>query len=162
MLEVNLKRSRTWRACYWLADQASDDWRNPVPTNLCPFMRRVLGGLVLTGGAAFVLAVCLLAALLGSYTILIGPLLYHLGIIGVSGLVFSEVSVLAAFATLGVSLGMFIAASDKFFKDLNRKIGRWISNNAVAELENKEPSPLAEWIKAKHDKVCPEIEFKRE
>lgn len=127
---------------------------NKAPVNLCPYVRRLLWVILCWIGVAFFVTL----AGLGIGTTLI-PHIFPAFTSGVAFLVVSGVVGVLLFsaivvAVIGIAIG--VAFSMKKYEEYkeNKEIER-----AISGVPLKPKSLLVAWIEAKHNKICPSLEF---
>lgn len=122
----------------------SDDWWNShlysqYRANLCPYVRRLTGMLIVT-------LLCCIVVGLAAFSATIAPIYWFLGFPPVT-------SGIGAFIAIGFLLWTVVGLIAAMFAV------KYVQSKMPAK-EKKEPSVVVEWIKAKHDKFCPRIDFK--
>ena len=129
-----------------------------IPNNLCPYVRKV----IIMGA---------LAVLVGSFVIAT-----TVGLLGITGVALGVVAgALATSFSFGAYVFLFVLCTEivvgfKILWDLDGKfqaffvrLGRKLfPNKSEAMGDVKEPSIFIEYIKAKHDKICPSLSFTKE
>lgn len=142
-------QTNSWH--YKLIDNFSDD----VPRNLCPYIRRLMRYL---SGIIFV------ALFLGANCWLIGsiPISAFTALTGFVGflaaLSLGVVMLAVAFGVIGaIVFGIAYLVETSKEKLKQRRFERL--KNGIPE---KEPTLMGAWIKSKHDKMCPRLEFEGE
>ncbi len=132
-----------------------------VPANLCPYMRRV----VVTLAIYILLLVCATGTVPTAYMLFtygpasewpeISSLLFSLWTMGG----FLGLIILAVVALLGCAFAIdhFIVTPYKEAKRERARVA--LESGQLSELREPEPSIISAWLKAKHDKICPQLEF---
>jgi len=158
-MKIDLENSLTWRILYWIAEWGN----NTAKTNLCPFVRQVLtNGLLLLG----VILICVL----GTFVFTINFTYLALSLLSVPIILFETAPGLALVITViqSVLFPIFAIAYIRHGLKYNDKSSD-ISAPLIAVYEKltdttskqREPNIIVLWLQAKHDKLCPQLEFKK-
>lgn len=127
------------------------------PTNLCPYVRKVLASM---GLAVFFCCICVLlfGIVVGVPGIFLGSLVGYI----VTGVIHADIVIFGVLQVIYLVylhwLGMEAYGDYRdFWVSLKDKI---FSRKPEKPKVHKEPSIFVEYVKAKHDKICPNLEFK--
>ena len=131
----------------FLANGMVDDRR--VPTNLCPYMRRFFFNVLITGLLTFIIGFTLISIVSAPILLIAGSLLFEdvPNIMQVSFIFGILVDFFLILMGIGSSVVYLIKRSG---------VG-YVIDDAAETVYN---SVFVSWLKALHDKVCPELTFK--
>ena len=142
-------QTNSWH--YKLIDQFSDD----VPKNLCPYIRKLMKHL-----AVIIFIIAFLGAnswLLG--TIPVSAFTTLTGFVGfLASLISGVVMLLITFGAVGGIVFGIAYLVETFKEKLKQRRFERLKNG----IPEKEPTLMGAWIKSKHDKMCPRLEFEGE
>ena len=125
-----------------------------APSNLCPYVRKVISALV-AFGMMFFLGACL--------TAFIG-----LGLGSIAGYIVTGILLPSAVMSLVILALVLIAAhflamgNHGSYRDFILYPFRKVSSGVMENKGTKEPRIFVEYIKAKHNKLCPTLDFSGE
>lgn len=149
-----------------------NDYR--VSENLCPYVRQVIYGMMKFS------VLWLLFSLQIVGTIMVAASIWTLGVsafvasLNTGGLLPAYYSLVILMLLFAIIFGSFAAittwrtaVADKFRNDFIDKHGihAWLKyeddkNNKKCDKPSKEPNIFIEWLRAKHNKICPQLTFK--
>lgn len=134
--------TKSWH--YRLIDYVSMD---RPPENLCPYIRRVIRCIISSiCGIAFVIAASIAGTFFLAYPILpyIDPNLFAGNLAILSGVLYTGLGLIGLMA----------------YRDTGEYRKKDQLRREVKKSKKKPPGLFRMWLKAKHDKICPALDFK--